>query len=229
VAVGLALCGWFIGSGVKSFSSSQRAIDTRGFSERDVKADLAIWNIGYVATGDDLAQVQEKIEGDADKIRAFLKQNGLTESEIIETPTSMVDLLSRDYRPEGTTKGRYIVTAGLRVRSAQVDLVQSLSGMKIGALIKANVTLRDNQTPPVYLFTKLKDIKPAMVAEATEDAKKAALQFAKDSGAHLGGMKSATQGVFQFLPRDQAMGVEESNEINKTARVVTTVSYFLED
>jgi uncharacterized protein len=141
----------------------------------------------------------------------------------------MVDLLSREYRSEGAEKGRYIVNAGLRVRSTQVDLVRSLAGMKIGALIKSGVTLRDNQQPPVYLYTKLKDIKPEMIAEATEDARRAAAQFAKDSGATLAGMKSASQGVFQFLPRDQADGVMESAEIDKTVRVVTATDYLLAD
>lgn len=228
VAGGIAMAGWAIGCGIHQISAVQRSISVRGFSEREVKADLAIWNIGYVATGSDLAAVQDKVEADSASIRSYLKQNGIEDSEILELPTSMTDLLSRDYRPEGASQNRYIVNAGLRVRSGKVDIVQGLSGMKIGSLIKTGVTLRDGQSP-VYLYTKLKDVKPTMVAEATTDAHAAAEQFAKDSKAHLGGMKSATQGVFQFLPRDQADGVMESTEINKTVRVVTTVNYFLVD
>lgn len=228
VAGGIALAGWAIGCGIHQISAVQRSVSVRGFAEREVKADLTIWNIGYVATGNDLAAIQDKIESDGILIREFLKRSGITEDEIIELPTSMTDLLSRDYRPEGANQGRYIVNAGLRVRSDKVDIVSKLSGVQLGTLIKSGVTLRDNQ-PPVYLYTKLKDIKPQMVAEASEDARKAADQFAKDSKAHLGGMKNASQGVFQFLPRDQADGVQESYEINKTARVVTTVNYFLVD
>lgn len=228
VATGLALAGWAIGCGIHQISAAQRSVAVRGFAEREVKADLAIWNIGYVGTGNDLAAIQDKIESDSILIREFLQRSGITANEIIELPTSMTDLLSRDYRPEGASQGRYIVNAGLRVRSSKVDIVSRLSGAQIGVLIKSGVTLRESQ-PPVYLYTKLKDIKPQMVAEASEDARKAAAQFARDSKAKLGGMKSATQGVFQFLPRDQADGVQESYEINKTARVVTTVNYFLVD
>lgn len=228
IAGGVAMAGWAIGCGIHQISASQRSIAVRGFSERDVVADLAIWNIGYVATGNELADVQAKIETDGETIRSFLKQNGIKDEEIMELPTSMTDLMSRDYRSEGASQSRYIVNAGLRVRSANVDVVRALSGVKIGALIKSGVTLKEGQ-PPVYVYTKLKDVKPAMVAEATDDARKAAEQFAKDSGAKLGGMKGATQGVFQFLPRDQADGVVESYEINKTVRVVTTVNYFLRD
>ena len=53
-----------------------------------------------------------------------------------------------------------------------------------------------------YTFTKLNDIKPEMVAEATKDARAAAEQFAKDSGADVGGIKDATQGYFSIDARD---------------------------
>lgn len=223
---GIAYAGYAIGCGIHSISAAQRSISVRGFAEREVKADLAIWNIGTVATGNDLAAVQNKVESDRDTIQKYLNDNGIGNDEIIELPTSMTDLLARDYRSDNSAESRYIVNSGLRVRSNKVDVVKELSGLKIGALIKANVTLKENQQP-VYLYTKLKDIKPEMVAEATKDARAAASQFAKDSGAHLGGMKSASQGVFQFLPRDQADNAMESAEINKTVRVVTTTDYFL--
>lgn len=228
LASGMALAGYAIGCGIRSISDSQRNITVRGFSERNVKADLAIWNIGYVATGNDIAGVQDKVEKDANILRLFLITNGIEESEIMELPTSMVDLLSRDYRPDNAKDSRYIVNAGLRIRTNKVDIIHKLSGVKIGGVIKSGVTLSDN-SPPVYLFSKLQDIKPEMVAAATDDARRAAEQFAKDSGAKLGTMKTATQGLFQFLPRDQANNVIESQEINKTVRVVTSVSYFLKD
>lgn len=228
VAIGFASAGCFIGRGIQSIPAAQRTIDVRGLAEKNVSADLAIWNIGFVATGNDVAEVQAKIEADSDKIRAYLKQNGLTDDEILEQPTSMVDLLSRDWRAEGASQSRYIVNAGLRVRSNKVEVVKALSGMKIGALIKSGVTLKEGLVP-VYLYTKLKDVKPDMVAEATEDARRAAEKFAKDSGARLGNMKSAAQGLFQILPRDQVAGIAEDNEIDKTVRVVTTVTYFVVD
>ncbi len=228
MAGAIAYAGCAIGHGIASISNNARVVTVRGLAERDVKADLALWNIGYVATGNDLNALQAKVEADSETIRAFLKQAGLTDDAIIELPTNMVDLMSRDYRSEGAEQSRYIVNAGLRVRTSEVDLIKDLTGMKIGALIKAGVVLREGQ-PPEYIYTKLKEAKPEMVAEATKDARAAAAQFAQDSGAKLGRMKTASQGVFQFLPRDAASGVSENLEINKTLRVVTSTEYFLVD
>jgi hypothetical protein len=62
-----------------------------------------------------------------------------------------------------------------------------------------------------------------MIAEATKDARRAAEQFAKDSGSEVGAIRTAQQGLFSIADRDQF-----SPEI-KTVRVVTTVEYYLGD
>jgi len=82
---------------------------------------------------------------------------------------------------------------------------------------------------PTYLFTRLNDIKPNMIAEATASARKAADQFALDSGSKISGIRRANQGVFVIRPRDQAPGITEANQLNKTVRVVSTIEYYLRD
>ena len=110
-------------------------------------------------------------------------------------------------------------------------LVQKAS-QDLGSLVQAGVVFSSQGGfggGPTYLFTKLNDYKPEMIAEATASAREAAEQFAKDSGSRLGPIRTANQGVFQILPRDRAPGVMEESQVNKTVRVVTTVEYALED
>ncbi len=80
---------------------------------------------------------------------------------------------------------------------------------------------------PTYLFTKLNDVKPAMIAAATANARQSAEQFAKDAQSTLGEIRRANQGLFVSLPRDQASGVREERQRTKVVRVVTTVAYLL--
>ena len=81
---------------------------------------------------------------------------------------------------------------------------------------------------PTYVFTRLNDLKPPMIAEATANARSAAEQFARDSGSAVSGIRQANQGVFVILPRDQAPGINESSQLQKIVRVVSTVQYLLE-
>ena len=58
-------------------------------------------------------------------------------------------------------------------------------------------------------------------------ARAAAEQFAKDSRSALGEIRRASQGVFVILPRDQAPGINESAQLQKIVRLVSTVQYAL--
>ena len=62
-----------------------------------------------------------------------------------------------------------------------------------------------------------------MIAEATSNARQAADKFAQDSDSELGKIKTASQGQFSIDNRDQY-----TPQI-KTVRVVTYITYYLED
>lgn len=62
-----------------------------------------------------------------------------------------------------------------------------------------------------------------MIAEATRNARTAVTQFAADSESLIGDIRRANQGLFQILPRNNAPGVLEQNQIQKTLRVVSTM------
>lgn len=77
-----------------------------------------------------------------------------------------------------------------------------------------------------YSFTDLNRIKPAMVAEATRDARSAAEQFAKDSGTRVGAIRQATQGYFTIEARDgEEGGWGVADTPYKKVRVVTTIDF----
>ena len=82
---------------------------------------------------------------------------------------------------------------------------------------------------PAYLFTRLGDIRPAMLAQATKSARALAQQFATDSNSHLGAIRRASEGVFQVMSRDGEVPnqTEERASIEKKLRLVTTVDYYL--
>jgi hypothetical protein len=80
---------------------------------------------------------------------------------------------------------------------------------------------------PTFVFTGLNKLKPAMIGEATARARESAEQFARDSRSGIGGIRRASQGIFEILPRDQAEGITEASQIVKTVRVVSTIDYAL--
>ncbi len=78
-------------------------------------------------------------------------------------------------------------------------------------------------------FTRLNDVKPAMIAAATKNAREGADQFAKDLGNSVGQIKTAAQGYFSIIPRDgdNVRGNASDSPFQKV-RVVTTIDFYLE-
>lgn len=229
LGLGIGHAGSAVHDGLTNFRSYDRSVSMKGLAQRDVEADLALWPISYSETGNDLTALQDQMEKHGETVLSFLKKHGIADDEIELQQVVVQDLLAQSYRQNNVDSNRYILTQSYLVRTQKIDAISKAS-KKIGDLIKQGVVFSANSsTTPTYLFTKLNEIKPAMIAEATRNARKAAREFAKNSGQEVGGIKYASQGVFQILPRDESYVVSESQQRQKTVRVVSTIRFYLED
>ena len=229
VGLGVAAGGYFIGTGYYDAHMGNRVVSVKGLSERNVTADLAFWPIRFVATGNDLTEVQGKIRADAQAIRAFLGKYGFEDAGIELQSLQVTDVAAQPYR-SGPIDNRFIISQLLMLRSEEVEKVAE-AARSASELVEAGVILSSDMGPsqPIYLFKSLAELKPEMLDEATARAREAAQSFAEDSDSKLGGIKRANQGVFQILARDQAPGISESSQIAKRVRVVSSIDYFLVD
>lgn len=225
LAAGIGFAGWSVQKGLETFRMEDRVVSVKGLSEKDVEADLAIWTLSTTSTANELSAVITQTENNKKIILAFLEHTGFTKEEIEIAPVQSQDLLAQAYRPENIDQGRYIVTQNINIRTNDMARMDKALA-NAGTLLQQGVTLSNTQ-PPVYMFTKLNDIKPQMLAEAIKNARGSAEEFARDSGENVGGIKMAYQGQFQILPRDPVQYVSEQNQRYKTVRVVSTVDFFV--
>ncbi len=227
VAIGLLFVGFFPGYYYYKSKFNYNAVTVKGLAEQDVEANLAIWEIKFVATNNDLIAAKNDLEKQTDAIITFLHDSGFNDNEIEMGGTETNDLMANPYRGNDAVTSRFILTRTMTLRSNQVHNVAE-TYTKTGDLISSGVVFENRYDSPVsYIFTNLNEIKPQMLEMATKNARQAALEFAKSSDSKVGKIHSANQGVFSILPRDNANAVE-SQQINKKVRVVATVEYFLE-
>lgn len=236
VAVGLALAGYFIGNTLYKGRLASNTVTVKGFAERDVKSDLALWQISYSITGGDLQQLYSQSNSHETALIKFLIGKGFKRQEINSGNLQVNDLLSNQYRQNNINLSkRYILKDTVMVRSNNVGLVDQ-STHALNNLIKQGIVLTTNHVD--FQFTKLNDIKASMLKAATQNARDAAQQFANDADSKVGSIKSANQGFFSIVSRDSAEagnpegGIGYSpmrpSTIDKKVRVVVTLTYYLE-
>lgn len=220
VALGLIVGGFVLGDGLVRMKAAERSVTVRGLAEREVTADLATWTVSFASTATNLQTAQANTDRDAEAVRAFFEELGFPEEEL--TPAG-INVSS--YTNDGTMF--YTVRQRTVLRTRDIDRAQR-AVRRQAELVRDGVVLEDGSGIS-YTFTGLNDIKPAMVAEATKDARAAAEQFAQDSGAAVGGIHKATQGYFSIDARDgEAGGWGIGDTPFKKVRVVTTVDFALD-
>jgi uncharacterized protein len=233
IGAGVAIGGYFVGQGFYR-ARAERYVTVKGLVERNVKADLALWTISYTAGGPDLPSANNKLQQDQGAVLAFARVHGFSTEDIAVQPTTVSDAFANPYqnnRPDPAQ--RFIVKGGIQIRSTKVDEVGKAS-QDTGDLVKQGVALGENYPQaPQYFFTRLNDIRPPMLAEATRSARAVAEQFAADSRSRLGQIRRANQGVFEITSRDAVSGDRTGNDdqgsTDKKVRLVTTVDYYLID
>jgi hypothetical protein len=222
---GIALAGVYHGKALVESRKPQRTVSVRGLAEREVNADLALWPITFTETSNDLADLYDRISNKKRIIAAFLAEGGFNPADISYSAPSIVDQHAKEYGgDQAPPKFRYLGKATVTVRSGDVPRVKKtieLSGALVGKGIVIGAADWDNKTQ--YFFKGLNRIKPAMIEEATRNARAAAEKFAADSGSRIGKIRSASQGLFEITDRDQ--GTPEIKQV----RVVTSVDYYLAD
>jgi hypothetical protein len=196
----------------KSFSKQASYVEVKGLSEKIVKADVAIWSLGFDVKSNDVDSLYSTIEKNTTAIKSFLTEKGFAENEVNVAPINTYQDTYKD------ALFRYNSSVSLSVYTKKVDLARSASKETLN-LIKRGVTLNQNYIS--FEYSDINSIKPEMLAEAIKNAKASAQQFADESGSSLGGIARGNQGVFDITDKDPS-----SPEFKKI-RVVSTLRFLL--
>ncbi len=228
LAVAAIISASLIADGLTGLRTGDRFVTVKGVAEREVNADLALWPLRFVATGDTLEEAQEAAHKSRESIMAFLELQAIDTKAVELQRLDVTDTRANPYQDSGNGQ-KFIINQTLMVRSENIDRVRQ-AAQSVSELVDSGVLLSSDYGPagPTYLFNSLNDIKPDMIAEATASARESAAQFARDANTELGKLRRANQGVFQILARDQAPGISEGQQPVKTVRVVATIEYYLD-
>lgn len=230
VALGLGAGSLALASGMVRMKRADREVTVRGVAQREVSADRASWEVVYGETAYDLPGALAAVDRDSRMIGAFLGKRGFT-GPATQPGSASISVSDEMIDNKPTGRKTYHVTRTISFFSDNVAGVRRIEDEKDELAQQGLVVDSVNAS---YEYTRLDTIKPDMIADATRDARRAAEKFASDSGASVGGIRSATQGYFSVTSRDAASSDDEGNgsstatSPDQRVRVVTTIVYYLD-
>lgn len=242
VAFGLVIsAAWVISSFVVadglSTINKRDAISVTGTSERVVESDAAKWTLTLNKNAEEAgyASASKQLRTEVDLVQKYLISQGIEEKNTTIQPiTSGVICQSQSqvmYDGNGKQQCSGYFTYTLKqiviVESDDVKRVRELSLNAENALSTKGVQIQTTSVD--YFYTKLADIRVEMLSLASKNAKERAVAIAESTGDSIGGVKDASQGVFQVTQKNSTevsdYGSYDTSTIEKKVTAIVRASF----
>ncbi|MBV9867936.1 MAG: SIMPL domain-containing protein [Abitibacteriaceae bacterium] len=244
VVAALLFCAWFVGRSLGRIRAGDDVIHVMGSARKSITSDFIIWRGSITQSGPDVGKTYPQLKAQVEKVRGYLIGKGIKASELVPFAVNVKTLYAPVKDANGNTINQdnsagsesgegtyrpimgYQLTQDIEVRSDQVDLVDSVSRQST-ELISQGVAFESK--PPMYLYTKLSDLKVTMQAEAARDARARAEQIANSSGAQLGTLRFARMEVPNITPlysnQTSDNGVDDTTAKEKRITAVVVAGF----
>ena len=211
--------------------SSGSGITVTGSASCDFESDLIVWRGSFSAYGMTPKTAYRSIKNNADVIKDYLIENGISEDELSFSSVSISQHWVTKYNDDGKRIGEYLdgydLYQSVTVTSEDIDKVDDIS-RDITKLIESNIEFESDS--PEYYYTKLDELKLDLIEQATANAKARADIIADGTNAKTTQLLSANLGVFQITAQNSDSeysygGTFDTSSKNKTATITVKLNY----
>lgn len=227
LAIAIVIASYLAATTVKQVIIGKGTISVKGYAERKITSDHAIWQGNFVVRSSSLIEAYTQLEKDLKVILAYLNQQGVKAEELKISP--IYTSINYKLNEKGGTTHQidgYVLSREFKVSSSDVSKITRLSG-EISNLIKDGVEV--SSYAPQYFFTQIDALKVEMLGDAAKDAYSRAKQLINKSSGEIGDLRSAQQGVFQITPdystSTSDYGENDTSSIEKSIKAVVKMEY----
>ncbi|MHC4547800.1 MAG: SIMPL domain-containing protein [Planctomycetota bacterium] len=230
VIVGTAVAARAYRGKASDASRRDQTLDVKGLARQRIRSDVAVWSIDVKGEGASLREAFDLLERGLQGIRAFLRERPFEDAEVVVGAIQTETHHARDAKGEKTREVTgYTLRRRLTVTSGTLERVAAAAG-EVTELIREGVHVVSQ--PPAYYYTRIADLKIALMGLASEDARARADAIARNAGCRVGEVRDARMGVLQVTrphsTKVSGYGIYDTSTIEKDVRAVVTVTFGIE-
>ena len=217
------------GIGSLTFYMVRTGTDTltvTGSVKQKVTSDLVKWTGTFQRNipQENLKNGYAQMKADEVLVLKFFKDNGFDESVVRITPIFM----EAPFQYDPNAPKEYILRQNVEVQSNEIQKITSMA-KNTQILIDQGVIYSTNYLE--YYYTKLPELRIALLKDAVSDAKMRAQKIAESTGLQVSSIKSANAGVVQVLQVNSTdisdYGAYDTSTIEKEVMVIVTAIFNL--
>ena len=219
--IGLTILGSFL---VQS-KQDQKILRVVGYATKPFESDLVKWNVTIQkpAATEGVPDAMNTLYKDVMAFKAFLVEKGVSEKNIDIQP-----IMSNPVNDNYGNLLSYNVTQNVYVVSTDLKTIEDMS---INPVFFSSRGMMLQYSNLGYYYTKLPDLKKALLSEATKDAVARAVEITTAAKSKPGKLKSARAGVFQitepYSTEVSDYGIYSTSTKNKHISVTLTAEFLL--
>lgn len=208
-----------------------KSIAVTGSVKRRIVSDHIVWTATIAGRGPDLAAAYRAMSSGVPKTISFLGEKGIDPKSTTVSAVRIREIHPKDKEghPIEETISMYSVEQDIRVESNDVEKVAAVS-RESTKLIEEGIQIQSEA--PLYLYTKLGDLKIQLLAEASKDARIRADQIASNTGSRVTQLNSARMGVMQINAANESTtsgeGMNDTTSLEKDVLAIVSASFGIE-
>ncbi|MBA2368797.1 MAG: SIMPL domain-containing protein [Candidatus Protochlamydia sp.] len=223
-------CTYLIMNSIKNIKFGPGNVSVKGCAEKQIHSDFVTWSGVISATGDKEIDAYEKLEKHVEILKKRMEVLNTDLEDVEFSPVVLSTKYELNEKGISTNKIESItLSQEFSLASSDVFLVTKLS-QNITSLFKEGITVVSRQ--PKYFYSKLDELKIAMLGAAATDAYQRAEALVIKSGAQVGRLRAAHQGVFQITPvfsnSVSDYGEFDTSSIDKRIKAVVTMEFAID-
>jgi len=218
-----------IAAGIGSFTfytvrTKTETLMVTGSVKKQVTSDLAKWRGSFQRNiaQEDLKSGYAQMKQDQEKVLQYFKDYGYNAGEVLISPVFM----EAPFQYDPNAPKEYILRQNVEIQDKDVQKITAMAN-NTQVLIDQDVIFQTYTLE--YYYTKLPDLRIALLKDAVADAKMRAQKIAESTGLEVGLIKSANVGVVQVLQVNSYdisdYGAYDTSTIEKEVMVTVTAIF----
>jgi len=206
-----------------------RTIRVTGSAKKRIVSDLIEWTAELKTEHkSDKAVAYRALHAHVERVMAYLKEQGVKPAETTSSSVKVEALNETEVEGKGENRlekevfKSWQTSQFITVHSADVARIERIS-REVTALLQEGVPV--SSLPPTYYYTKLGEMKIAMLAEAAKDARVRAENMLRSTGgAAIHNLRSADMGIINVnAVNDTNTSAEGNNDTSSLEKDIMTI------